>query len=224
MGDVHGCAGELEELLEQVHLDEGRDQLVFVGDLVARGPDSIGALDLARKLGGKMVRGNHEERLLAWRRKGKAVGPDHERVIERMSEEHWKLLEGMPLWLDLPEHGARVVHGGVVPEEPVEKTEPEALLKIRTIDRHGDWSSDEDDGPLWGECYTGPPHVVFGHNARPEPQLHPWATGLDTACVYGCRLTALVLDEGEPVPRGAAVRPRLASVPAMRKYYSGKGL
>jgi hypothetical protein len=36
-------------------------------------------------------------------------------------------------------------------------------------------------------------------------------------------LTGLVLDEGEPIPRGEAVRGLLRSVPAMRKYYGGKG-
>jgi hypothetical protein len=236
VGDVHGCAGELEELLEKVRYAEGKDQLVFVGDLVARGPDSVGTLDLARRLRARITRGNHEERLLAWRRRGKPLGPDHERVVERMSEEHWNLLESMPLWIELPEHGLLVVHAGVVPGQRLEETPPEAILKIRTLrgarrgkaadvaSNHAQWSDEPDAGPLWGERYTGPPHVVFGHNARPEPQLHPWATGLDTACVYGGRLTAVVLEEGEPMPRGAAVRPRLTSVAAMRKYYAGKGL
>ena len=41
--------------------------------------------------------------------------------------------------------------------------------------------------------------------------------------VYGGKLTALVLDEGEPMPRGEAVRPLLKSVTALRKYYGGKG-
>jgi hypothetical protein len=223
VGDVHGCAGELEELLEQVRFDDRKDRLVFVGDLVARGPDSIGTLDLARKLGGRIVRGNHEEKLLAWRHRGKALGPDHERVAEKLSAEHWKMLEHTPLWLELPEHGVLVVHAGVVPGTPVDETPPEALLKIRTVDGRGRWSDDPEEGPVWGARYTGPPHVVFGHNARADVQLHPWATGLDTACVYGGRLTAVVLDENEPMPRGVAARGLLRSVPAMRKYYAGKG-
>jgi hypothetical protein len=222
VGDVHGCTGELEELLESVRYSES-DQLVFVGDLVARGPDSVGTLDLARQLKARIVRGNHEERLLAWRRWGKVISPDHERVATQLTDAHWQLLESTPLWFDLPEHGIRVVHGGLVPGLAVEETPPEALLKIRTIDFRGHWSDDADDGPLWGSRYAGPPHAVFGHNAGTEVQLHAWATGIDTACVYGGRLTALVLDEGEPIPRGNAVRGMLKSVPAMRKYYAGKG-
>jgi hypothetical protein len=223
VGDVHGCTGELEELLEQARFDEAKDQLVLVGDLVARGPDSQGTLALARRLGARAVRGNHEDKLLAWRRRGKPLGPDHERVASTLSEEDWTTIEAMPLWLDLPAHGVRVVHAGLIPGVAPAQAPPEALLKMRTIDARGRWSDEPDAGALWGTLYEGPPHAVFGHNARPEPQFHPWATGIDTACVYGGRLTAVVLDDEEPMPRGDAVRRHLRSVPALRKYYGGKG-
>jgi hypothetical protein len=223
VGDVHGCTGELEELLEKISFAPGRDRLVSVGDLVVRGPDPHGALALVRKLGAQAVRGNHEDKLLAWRRRHKPLGPDHERLAHALSEDEWRLLDAMPLWLDLPEHGVRVVHAGVVPGTPIERVLPEALLKMRTIDAHGSWSDDADAGVLWGTRYVGPPHVVFGHHARSEPQLHAWATGLDTGCVYGNRLTALVLGEGEAAGRGEAAGEQLESVVAMRKYYGGKG-
>jgi hypothetical protein len=223
VGDVHGCSGELEDLLERVRFTAGTDRLVSVGDLVVRGPDPHGVLALVRRLRGRAVRGNHEAKLLAWRKRHKPLGPDHERVARLLSDVEWRMLEAMPLWLDLREHGLRVVHAGVVPGSPIARTPPEALIKMRTLDALGGWSAEADAGQLWGTRYEGPPHVVFGHNARPAPQLHRWATGLDTGCVYGGRLTALVLDEGEPVPRGAAVRRMLRSVAAVRKYYGGKG-
>jgi hypothetical protein len=223
VGDVHACTGELEDLLERVRFDEAKDRLVLVGDVIVRGPDPHGTLALARRLGARAVRGNHEDKLLAWRRGRKELGPDHARVASALTEDEWRTLEAMPLWLELPEHGARVVHAGVVPGMALEDTPAEALLKMRTVDARGRWSDDADAGRPWGTLYEGPPHVVFGHWARPEPQLHAWATGLDTACVYGGRLTAMVLDAGEPVPRGEDVRHLLRSVPAMRKYYGGKG-
>src|SRR5580693_706256 len=150
VGDVHGCAGELEDLLDCVGFSQGVDRLVFVGDVVARGPDSHGALALMKHLGGVSVRGNHEGKLLGWRRRAKPLGPDHDQLSRALSEEEWRLLESMPLWIDLPEHGVRVVHAGVIPGVEVDRCPPEALLKMRTIDEQGRWSDDADAGTLWG--------------------------------------------------------------------------
>jgi hypothetical protein len=220
VGDVHGCSSELETLLDTVSFGV-TDRLVMVGDLVARGPDSRGVLALVRGAGGRSVLGNHEAKLLAWRERGVALRPLHLEVAESLSDEDWDMLRAMPLWLDLPEHGARVVHAGVVPGQPIEETQPEALFTMRTIDSHGRWSSGRDGGALWGSLYEGPLHVLFGHNAREDLQLWPLATGMDTGCVYGGRLSALVLDEGEPVPGGEAARKQTTSVEAARKYYAG---
>jgi hypothetical protein len=222
VGDVHGCTSELEELLEQIGFSEGRDRLVLVGDLITRGPDSQGTLALVRRLKARAVRGNHEEKLLASRHRPKALGAEHERLARALSDDEWRMLEAMPLWIDLPEHGVRVVHAGVVPGAAPRRTPPEALLKIRTLDSRDRWSDEPDAGALWGSRYDGPPHVIFGHNASAEPQLHTWATGIDTGCVYGLRLTAVVLAEDEPMPHGQSARAVLRSVPARRRYSQGR--
>jgi hypothetical protein len=218
VGDVHGCLDELEALLGEARFAQGSDHLVFVGDLVAKGPHSRGVLALARKLNAAVARGNHEDRLLSGRRGEARLGPDHARVAGELRDEDWAQLEAMPLWLDLPEHGARVVHAGVVPGRPVEQVPPRALMCMRSLDARGHWSDDRAAGPPWAAAYAGPPHVVFGHDARGLLQLYPWASGLDTACVYGGHLTALALASGEPIPRGEAVQPRLIRVEARRSY------
>ncbi len=221
VGDVHGCSSELETLLEEVAFGPG-DRLVMAGDLVARGPDSRGVLALVRRAGGRSVLGNHDAKVLAWKDRGAPLRPVHLEVAESLAEEDWAQLRAMPLWIDLPEHGARVVHAGVLPGRAVEETPAEALLTMRTIDAHGRWSEARSGGALWGSLYEGPPHVLFGHNAQDGLQLWPWATGLDTGCVYGGRLTALVLESGEPVPRGESAGERARSVKALRRYYGDK--
>jgi hypothetical protein len=228
VGDVHGCRVELEALLDTTKFTTG-DQLVFVGDLVARGPDTLGVLDIVRQVGALVVRGNHEEKLLSWRREHHAyarggepprpLGRLHARVAAELRPVDWSLLSNAPLWIDLPEHQARIVHAGVVPGVPIEEQKKKTLLRVRSINTDGEPRSTRDGGELWGETYRGPPHVVFGHNADVRPQLHRWATGLDTGCVYGGRLTALVLREGQRVPVDLRARRRqLVSIPARRAY------
>jgi hypothetical protein len=233
VGDVHGCAAELEALLDRIAFSMG-DRLVFVGDLIARGPDSIGVLDIARQTGAVIVRGNHEEKLLRWRAKkqshNKGLGkrPDplgriHEKVARSLRPVDWTLLASSPLSLDLPEHGARVVHAGVLPGVPFDEQKRQTMMRIRSVGARGEWL-EKGGRVLWGEIYEGPPHIVFGHNAAAEPQLHEWATGIDTACVYGGKLTAMVLHHREPVPRGREARKLLVSEPARRAYWGDKSL
>jgi hypothetical protein len=228
VGDVHGCRRELELLLEAVGFTAG-DRLVFVGDLVARGPDSLGVLDVARRTGAVVVRGNHEDKLLAWRDEGSAaphrpptrvtLGHMHLDLARSLRPVDWSLLETSPYFYDLPEHGLRVVHAGVQPGLAIESTPPSTLTRVRTLREDGSPSA-APGATLWGARYVGPPHVVFGHNAAPGLQLHRWATGLDTGCVYGKRLTAMVLEAGARVPASpTARRALLVSQAAARVYY-----
>lgn len=227
IGDVHGCRIELEALLDTVAFASG-DRLVFVGDLVARGPDSLGVLDVVRRTGAIVVRGNHEQKLLDWRRdrtawiRGEAapsspIGRMHRDIARSLRPVDWTLLGTSPLSLALPEHGALVVHAGLVPGLALEAQSPQTLMRIRTVRVAGPRGTSENK--LWGACHAGPPQVIFGHNAAPGLQLHPWATGLDTGCVYGGRLTAMVLAEGQRVPRGFAARRELLVSEAARRVW-----
>jgi hypothetical protein len=229
VGDVHGCAGELATLLDRIGFTTG-DRLVFVGDLLARGPDSFGVLDIARTTGAIVVRGNHEQKLLDWHSargrwmRGAAspeppLGKMHHDLARELRPIDWSLLETSKIWVDLPEHDLRVVHAGIDPAVAFARQDPDTMLRIRTVlapnGRRGERHV------LWGTRYAGSPHIVFGHNAAPGLQLHPWATGLDTGCVYGGRLTALVLDERQHVPRSVPLRKRLlVSEPARRVWYA----
>jgi Calcineurin-like phosphoesterase len=216
VGDVHGCRAELEALLGRVGLVSG-DHLVMVGDLVVRGPDPAGTLDLLASVGARSVRGNHEDRLLRCRAGEAAAGDAQRATMAVLADRHWAFLASLPLWLDLPEHDLRVVHAGVVPGVPIERQARRALMYMRGLDRAGE--PVEKRGPeVWGARYHGPPHVVFGHNAQAEPQIHPAATGLDTSAVYGGRLTAMVLAAGARPPPPAERGDVLVSVPAARAY------
>ena len=226
IGDVHGCAAELEQLLEHIQFSES-DRLIFVGDLIARGPDSRGVLKIFRKTRATGVLGNHEERLLAVRRarvqgrRGPRLGPAHYRLSHQLEDAEWDLLAALPRHLDVREHGVRVVHAGVHPRLPFEEQDPWTLTHIRTLSDTG-MASDRAMGQPWAAQYESGPHIVFGHNSRLSLQMERWATGLDTACVYGGRLSCLVLESGQPVPTDPNERRHhIQSVRARHRYYAG---
>jgi len=82
VGDVHGHLPELKNLLEKVSYDKNNgDQLIFVGDLINKGPDSPGVVQLAIDLDALAIRGNNEDRVLAAYSAAKR-GEDEE-IIER---------------------------------------------------------------------------------------------------------------------------------------------
>jgi Calcineurin-like phosphoesterase len=213
IGDVHGCSAELQDLLEACAYAEG-DRLVFVGDLVAKGPDSRGVLAMFRKLGAKSVRGNHDQAVLRWQdpevRDAVAErAPHHLRLARELSDDDWAVLQALPLWLHLPEYGVLIVHAGIVPGLPLESHDPELLMNMRTLRPDGTGSRRPEDGVLWGTKWPGPERVLFGHHATAGLQVHPHALGLDSGCVYGHGLTACILPEDRivTVPSRAAYVP-----------------
>jgi diadenosine tetraphosphatase ApaH/serine/threonine PP2A family protein phosphatase len=211
VGDVHGCLDELRALVERCG-DPHDTRYVFVGDLVAKGPDSRGVIEWARASGAEAVLGNHDAAVLHARdtTADPKPGPQHVAVAATLGADNLRWLEQRPLWIALedddrgPAHV--VVHGGLVPGVPLEAQERKYLLNLRSITADGA-PSKKIEGDPWASRWTGPPHVVFGHDAVRGLQRHAWATGLDTGCVYGGALTALVLP-------GRAI----VSVPARRAY------
>jgi hypothetical protein len=228
VGDVHGCHDELASLVAAAKLTKA-DRLVLVGDLVARGPESGKVVEFARAHDALRVRGNHEAHLLNWRHGErnklppsgipKRLSAAHQKAADQLSEADWAYLEAAPVTLDLPEHAIRVVHAGMDPRLPWSEQAVDVLITIRHVKNDDDAA----EAIPWGSLYQGPPHVVFGHDARAGLQIHAWCTGLDTGCVYGGMLTGMLLEAGQTVPADPTERTALLlSVPAARRYYAVK--
>lgn len=213
IGDVHGCLDELRSLLARCDRS-GDDRVVLVGDLVAKGPDSVGVVCWARESGVDAVLGNHDAHVLRARHGEIVAKPKHQKIAEALSTADVAWLDARPLFLRLSEERAgasalspvAVLHGGAVAGVPLEKQERDHLLNLRSISDAGEPSFRVEGAP-WGARWRGPEHIVFGHDAVRGLQQHPLATGLDSGCVYGKELTALILPER-----------RLVSVKARRAY------
>jgi len=212
VGDIHGCREEVEDLLEESGWTQD-DQLVSVGDLVAKGPDSRGVVRLWRELDALAVRGNHDQHCLRWW-EAQSAGEEppklrrtHQRVAETLCDDDWAWLSALPLWIELDAHDALVVHAGLLPDRPLEDQDPYDLMNMRSILADGTASRSYEEGTPWAALWPGPRLVVFGHDAVRGLQTRPHAIGLDTGCVYGGWLTGVWLPSRD-----------LVSVPARAAY------
>jgi len=212
IGDIHGCHAEFSELLQRLDLKK-EDQLILLGDLINRGPDSCKVIDIARENRALSLLGNHELRLLNFRKSNDTafLKESDEETFRKLRPEHWSYLEQMPLTHHIAELNTVFVHGGFLPDEPWQKQPASVVTRIQVIDADGRprKRADSPDSPVWADLWNGPPCVVYGHTPRAEVYKLKWSVGIDTACAMGGSLTAYILPEK-----------RFVQVKARRKYFS----
>lgn len=203
VGDIQGCREPLERLLAAVDYMPGRDRLLPVGDMVNKGPDSAGVLDLLMQLDAEPVLGNHD---LYWLQKSRARDPRHRR---------W--LESMPVVRVFDD--VIMVHAGLHPhwqEAQLTQLSPEQVeyaVNVRYCDSDGnpppdDWPPPGPPYRPWDDFYKGSKRVIFGHWARRGLVVRPQSIGLDTGCVYGGQLSAWIAEEDRIVQVAGMPRSR----------------
>ena len=200
IGDVHGCATELRILINHLPLDE-QSTVVFLGDLVDRGPESKEVvetvLELSKSIQVISLMGNHEDMMLAF-----MDNPESEKAgmfiyngggatlasygnndgTYTIPPEHVQFLKGLRYFYQTDHYF--FVHAGIPPE-----LELSNLGKIKDPQIHNEmvWirepflSSDR----RWGKV------VVHGHTPVLEVEMKPNRINLDTGCVYDQKLTAM---------------------------------
>ena len=197
VGDVHGCLDLLRKLLDELRFSPGDDHLIFVGDLIDRGPDPAGVVQLARSLNAESVLGNHEEKMLRWfKREAErtATGkpnkmqpphPDRLRQWNDLSDDDRAWLAHLPLTIDVGDW--TVVHGGFeAPADVFSKLGPVAIVdpgvvRVRWLDsvtgKHVGLKRDDMGRPegvvWWTERFACPRNVVYGHavHSLEEPRV-----------------------------------------------------
>ena len=234
IGDVHGCRAELEQLLAELGYvvardDEGRAvgarhpegrRVVFVGDLVDRGPDTPGVLRLAMSMVASgdafCICGNHEDKLSRALR-GRKVTISHglaESLAQLSAESDEFQSHAKDFVGDLVAHlvldGGKLVvaHAGLP-----ESYHGRASGAVRSFALYGDTTGETDEFGLpvrypWANDYRGHATVLYGHTPVVDAE---WVNGtmcLDTGCVFGGKLTALRYPERQVV-----------SIPAQRVWY-----
>lgn len=228
IGDVHGCHSELLLLLDKLDYDtsaepithpQGR-RVVFLGDLVDRGPGVAEVLDVAMSMvaadSALCILGNHENKL------GRALAGRNVQVTHGLAESLEQLegrgpefSERVAEFIDgLVSHylldGGRLVvaHAGLP-----ERYHGRSSGRVRSIALYGDTDGETDEYGLpvryqWAEDYRGEAAVVYGHTPVPAAGWVNNTICVDTGAVFGGELTALRWPERE-----------LVSVPSEREHY-----
>ncbi|MCB0006351.1 MAG: metallophosphoesterase [Anaerolineales bacterium] len=199
IGDIHGCYAELLTLIEAAQLTDA-DQIVAVGDLVDRGPDSPAVYRYFRDNPRAFsLMGNHERKhvraargelslarsQLLCRRQFQAQGEDYEAAVAWMAK--------LPLYLELPE--AIIVHGFVEEDIPLAAQLPTVLCGTmggtNYLRQTGRWP--------WFKFARQTKPILMGHlnyTRSSQPFIYKKQVfGLDTGCVEGKALTGLLLPE-----------------------------
>ena len=224
IGDIHGCFDETAELLDKlgyqidsqslagtttapdygfnVSHPEGR-QVVFVGDLVDRGPASPAVLKLVMSMVQSgvayCVPGNHDVKLQKYL-KGRKVSLNHglEKTVEQLELESdefktevREFIYGLISHLVFDDGKLVVAHAGIK-----EEMQGRGSGAIRSFCLYGETTGEIDEFGLpvrhnWAAEYRGDARVVYGHTPVPHAEWLNRTIDIDTGCVFGGKLTAL---------------------------------
>jgi hypothetical protein len=139
IGDIHGCIEEFQKAIDYLIYYKAltdETEIVYCGDLIHKGPDSVAVVDFAIELSTKykttLVLGNHEEKHLRWLHNeeqriltGKVNKMKHVQGYPsiRFESKHIDFMKNSVLFYKLQTPDPRiVVHGGI---PPIIKTLPE---------------------------------------------------------------------------------------------------
>ncbi len=229
IGDVHGCFDELVDLLRG--LGHGVDaasfaaqpangrKLIFLGDLVDRGPKIPQVLRLVMSSvangAALCVPGNHDVKLMR-KLRGRDVQITHglAESLAQLADEPEDFRKRVAEFIDdlvshyiLDEGKLVVAHAGMK-----EAMQGRGSGAVREFALFGETTGETDEFGLpvrynWAAEYRGAAMVVYGHTPVPESEWLNRTINIDTGCVFGGKLTALRYPERE-----------LVSVPAKQTY------
>ena len=248
IGDVHGCLQELDELLLKLEYNKEKHRLVFLGDLMDRGPDPVGCVRRVRELEAEMVMGNHENLHLRWRghetvreltgKKNpmKAMKAADMAASRNLSEEDLDWMERLPFKIDLG-LSWYAVHGGMEPARKINTQNAAQIMRVRYVNEKGygvslgaDLSAPEGT-VYWDQMWKGPESIIYGHcvhdlqMTRCTYYNNVSCIGMDTGCVFGGHLSAAIMHKGlvmldKITPIYETFKPEIVQVKAPKRYYN----
>lgn len=217
VGDIHGCLEEFDELLKTIQYKKEQLDLILLGDLVHRGPDSVGCVRRSRELGIPSVKGNHDDKQVRFRKhelKRAQTGKSNPmkatdgvaQLDKQLSDEDIAWMDALPLKLDLG-LGWWAIHGGLESSLSLDNQSSNSLLRTRFLNKEGKSvplnadKSQPQDTIFWSSVWPGPQSIVYGHMVNPffkprwDHHFNHKCIGIDTGCCFGGSLSALILTD-----------------------------
>ncbi len=197
IGDIHGCFDKLRSLMAQLRVNKERDTLIFLGDYIDRGPQSMDVVDYLIRLPqhgyhAVFLKGNHEvmfQDYLKGRDKftflvngGGETLDNYMQNIDRSKDfvippSHTEFFKSLRLYYETDSY--IFVHAGLAPKVPLDQQQEKDLLWVRDSFIHSTY----DFGKI----------VIFGHTPFRKPFVTKNKIGIDTGAVYGNQLTCVEL-------------------------------
>jgi hypothetical protein len=204
-GDIHGCFDEFVELRNSLNLLRD-DEEVCVGDIITKGKDSIKTLRYIQQNNIYSVLGNHEDKLLRYIEHSQnsennpiILDEDESTIINDLNSDDIHFLKNLPLFIR--HESLTIVHGGLLNNlqlSNISKKDKGKLLRLRYIDQKGNfipYGEEDENSQFWADLYDGNEgFVVYGHQTFKEANISPNSMGIDTGCVYGNKLTAVIFN------------------------------
>lgn len=199
IGDVHGCFDELEKLLNKLDL-KGSERLIFVGDLINKGPHSFKVLNKVRSIAAEVILGNHEIKFLEYLKSGEDTQKDKYQCFKPLKEQitadksfDWvEYISSFPLYIE--EKDFLCVHAGIDSKLSLAEQPKEILTQVREL-----------RGKPWHELYDGEKKIIYGHWSDQGLMKKNNSIGLDTGCWRGGQLTAFILEEEKIIQVSSSV-------------------
>lgn len=202
-GDIHGCYDEFVSLRNQINPQKG-DIEVCVGDIITKGKDSIKTLEFIIENGIKSVLGNHEDKIIRYLNHQKSnkknpiiLDDDEQNIVDNLTEKHIQFLANLPLFLRF--ESITILHGGLqnyMNLNNLSKKDKQKILRLRYLDENYDfiaYGKENEKSIFWADAYDGNQgFIVYGHQWFKEAKKSNFAIGIDTGCVYGNKLSAIV--------------------------------
>jgi len=232
-GDIHGCLDEFLTLREELNITP-EDREILVGDLVDRGPTSNAVVKYARENNLELVLGNHEYKFIRYKKHDDAFketgkknpmnfNDDKLNIYQNLSNEDMEYLNAAPYFIKID--NLTILHGGITNDivlEKASKKELESLLRTRELNAEQKTlalGQTAFGSRFWSEWYDGNQGVVvYGHEVFSKIKIDKYSFGIDTGCVYGGHLTALIIfDTKEPMLNYDIVQVRAKQEYAVKK-------